>query len=59
MKMTLDSLIDSNMNWNDRTELIVIVDSDMSPDVITCRSARCLFGKRSVFWFKDTVVMLA
>lgn len=56
--MTLDALIDCNMDWNDRTELILIMDSDMSHDVITCRSARCLFGNRSVFWFKDTVVML-
>ena len=56
--MVLDVLIDCNMNWNDRTELIVIVDSEMSPDVLMARTARCLFGKRSVFWFKDNVVML-
>lgn len=56
--MTFYELVDSNKEWSDSTELVIISDKDRNADTICARAARTIFADRVVLWFKDDVVML-
>jgi hypothetical protein len=56
--MTFYELVDTNKEWSDSTELVIISDKDRNADTVRARAARTIFADRAVLWFKDDVVML-
>lgn len=56
--MTFYELVDTNKDWSDSTELVIISDKDRNADTIRARAARSIFADRAVLWFKADVVML-
>jgi hypothetical protein len=56
--MTFYELVDTNKEWSDSTELVIISDKDRNADTVRARAARQIFAGRAVLWFKDDVVML-